>query len=200
MFLLGTRSFCEVVIAGQWDRVVVDIDAIRAARDVCYGLFSVPFVIVMAFGVPKGPDDALKTAEIETQEEVRNLVVEKVDKATANGSRTAPDVLTLLQELKDELVTPHRMNAARSSQDEWIKERLDEARRKMKLRYVESLIVRYQNWEPIRRWNGAEPASEGTRANLAVPRTVRLVDGEEMADITRVPVLDEAIPYHERRY
>jgi len=151
-----------VVIAGQLDRTVVDIHKTATARDVTYGLFTIPFVAFMAIATPSNSkDDTLVSMKDGVEEETRTWIVQTLSEMTQNGTKTAPAFTSLLDTLKTETESDGnflgRFNPPPPpGRDLFIRQEMA----KMKLSYIAKLRARFADWEPINRWQGASPAVE----------------------------------------
>jgi len=100
---LGIRSFCEIVIVGQLDRWPEHLAEIMRARDVTYSLFS----IVMAYSVILSIPNSFKDSYVEKEEneikEVRQWIMQKIERGSQSGTVTAPDLKGMLEELEGQL-------------------------------------------------------------------------------------------------
>jgi hypothetical protein len=149
LWALVLRSFCEVVIAGEVDRRQVNLAETGLARDVTYALFSIlPAVLASKVIAQKSPD-ILRNMLPEVEKETRAWLRLELDAITVRRSKTAPRISDVLERLKAENLSK---NPAELGAEE-------KARRLLKDHYIRTLISRYGDWEPIRRWEGAEPAS-----------------------------------------
>jgi len=93
---LSIRSFCEIVIVGQLDRWPENLAEIMCARDVTYSLFSIPLAIALIFSMPNFPNDHSVVKEENEAEEVRCLVLQRIDDGSQSGSTTAPEINDIL--------------------------------------------------------------------------------------------------------
>jgi hypothetical protein len=106
---LGIRSFCEIVIVGQLDRWPDHLAEIIRARDVTYSLFSIPLAGALFFGIPNF-EDSIVVKEQNEAEEVRRLVLQKIDHGSQNGLATAPELNEILDEIEVQLNAGEALN------------------------------------------------------------------------------------------
>jgi hypothetical protein len=128
------RAFSEVVIVGQLDRSPAHLQTIAFARDVTYGLFSLCFVALIAWVIPtKGEDDHLIQAKESAMQNVKQLVISKLERKTHDGTKTAPPVSELFNEVRGEIKaeSPRRTHLA------------------SELVELERLKLVFARWEPV---------------------------------------------------
>jgi len=142
------RSFCEVVIVGQLDRDPADIQDIARARDITYGLFSMFFVGFIAFATPQNSsEDPLVKTEYAAVEEVTTWIIQKLERATEHGRKTAPTMSALLQPLES-ILELQISNSGSCPPDA-----------KIKRKEVNRLKALYADWQPIYKWEGEDADS-----------------------------------------
>jgi len=168
VFLL-IRSFCEVVIVGQLDRWPGHLMAILRARDVVYGLFSLPLVIFLGCAIPKNtPEDPLVTHQHHVLYPLKESILQQLQTATGNGIRTAPPMLSFLKTFDIKVA------GLPSSERERALLRNEELRR---LKHM------YGKWKPIQKWEGPTPEVETpleTAQPIGTGPTVRRVDTDDV--------------------
>lgn len=136
-FALLLRSFCEIIIVGQLDRVSSDIFDSQRARDVMYGLCSIYLVLVVVYAVPeKGKEDPLVTKETAAVEEIKRLVEGKISEVTDGGNNTAPTMSRVLNGIEADL---RAQTVPEDAQQEHF----------MKLNEIARLRKQWGNWEPV---------------------------------------------------
>ena len=175
VFLL-IRSFCEIVIVGQLNRSPGHLVAILRARDVVYGLFSLPLMICIACALPgNAPEshDPLVAQEGDEIDRLTNSILQRLNEITENGRKTAPAMdsfLKAFEKYPEGINYPAQMIQLT---------KLDEVRR---------LMYKYRKWTPIYKWEGPRSESETETplesARRMTRRTIRRVDAE---DGTREP-------------
>lgn len=175
VFLL-IRSFCEIVIVGQLNRSPGHLTAILRARDVVYGLFSLPLMICIACALPgNAPEshDPLVALEEDEIDRLTNLILQRLNVITENGRKTAPSMDSFLNAF--EMYPEGTDYPAQMIQFT----KLDEVRR---------LKYKYRKWTPIYKWEGPRSESETETLPESIGRmarrTIRRVDAE---DGTREP-------------
>lgn len=170
IFLL-IRSFCEIVIVGQLNRSPGHLTAILRARDVVYGLFSLPLMICIACALPENaPEshDPLVALEEDEIDRLTNSILQRLNEITENGRKTAPSMDSFLKAFEK---YPKGINYP-AQMIELVK--LDEVRR---------LMYKYRKWTPIYKWEGPRPESETETPPESIGRmtgrTIRRVDAED---------------------
>ena len=174
-FLL-IRSFCEIVIVGQLNRSPGHLTAILRARDVVYGLFSLPLMICIACALPgNAPEshDPLVAQEEDEIDRLTNSILQRLNEITENGRKTAPAMDSFLK-------TFEKYPEGTNYPAQMIQlTKLDEVRR---------LMYKYRKWTPIYKWEGPRSESETETPPESIRRmtrrTIRRVDAE---DGTREP-------------
>ena len=175
VFLL-IRSFCEIVIVGQLNRSPGHLTAILRARDVVYGLFSLPLMICIACALPgNAPEshDPLVAQEEDEIDRLTNSILQRLNEITENGRKTAPAMDSFLK-------TFEKYPEGTNYPAQMIQlTKLDEVRR---------LMYKYRKWTPIYKWEGPRSESETETPPESIRRmtrrTIRCVDAE---DGTREP-------------
>ena len=145
VFLL-LRSFCEVIIVGQLARWPASIQIVFRARDVTYGFFSILFCFSIMIGaVPRkslAADPLLMRNQIAVQE-VSEWISSYLEQVTEGGEKTAPSVLTFLDDLEESLLSDTR----NSTED-------PRGLNEVKIEEVKRLKALYGDWEPVYKWQG----------------------------------------------
>jgi hypothetical protein len=134
---LIARSFCEIVIAGQLDRHPTHLQTILRARNVCYHLFSLAFIALVAFTTrPDNPDEAdpLALKEEAAVQQARDFLIDRLDFRTRGRLLTAPKFGVLLDDLR---------NHAPLKSPEMERE-------------IKRLEAEYGDWEPVYKWQAPD--------------------------------------------
>ncbi|KAL2679375.1 hypothetical protein Neosp_010149 [[Neocosmospora] mangrovei] len=165
-YCLLVRAFCEVVIVGQLDRAPKGLLNIYRARDVCYSLFSLFFVIFTAGSIPSGSDIDPDPWELESKisarlaeeqrrldealqlglqnsldawpEEADRLFKERLATVTEEATKSAPVVSVVLDTLCDQVR----------------QEGSDERLRQGKLDHLTRMGQDLEDWVPVYKWDG----------------------------------------------
>jgi len=136
---LFLRSFCQVIIVGQLNRVSNNSQAAFRGFDATYGLFGLVFLGAIEFSIPfesssemRGHENTQSSAVGEVKRGLSSLLRSK----TQEGLQTAPKLTELLDELAQQLDIPKRVGITDYNPKN------DEIKR---------ISRKYKGWRPITR-------------------------------------------------
>jgi len=92
----------------------------------------------MAFAMAVSKEDTIQESKDLVEAEVRSALTNRLSRETENRTKTAPALKPILAELQQQVTTT---NGSSSNSHE--------IRRRLKLRFVNRLMGRYADWEPI---------------------------------------------------
>lgn len=153
---LVARSFCEVVIVGQLDRHPTHLQTILRARNVCYHLFSLGFISLVAFTTrpdnPNEPDPLVLREEAAVQN-ARDFIIARLDERTGGRVITAPNFGVLLDDLRN---NTHLQSPEMEAE-------------------IKRLEKEFGDWDPVYRWqapvdpDGTDPRPPEIRLPVVTP-------------------------------
>ncbi|KAF2813599.1 uncharacterized protein BDZ99DRAFT_517848 [Mytilinidion resinicola] len=146
LIFLALRSFTDLITIGQQNRSPAHLPTILRARDVTYGLFSLPMTICIPVAIPANKSaDPLVARKDEVMSDLTTRIIRRLRVITQNCTKTAPDIDEFLEGFEDGKAARNSTFAASLA---WERAYMvnDEVGR---LRSV------YRGWTPIQKWRGA---------------------------------------------